>query len=102
MTPAWPGTSSPAGMMPPGMVIPLGGNSTSGPRGSGAIGSGVSGRPGPRNICVEPLDGRSVAFASLREDGSASIDVYDILDGDRWSRKRPGSTWVTSSPASIA
>jgi WD40 repeat protein len=77
---------SPVAMMPHGMVIPRGDFYTGPPMFRGHRVRGVEPSWAAKHLASAP-DGRSVAFASLREDQSASIDVYDVRDEDRWSRK---------------
>ena len=73
-------------MFPHGIVIPRGGFYTGPPMFRGHRVRGVEPSWAAKHLASAP-DGRSVAFASLREDQSASIDVYDVRDANGWSRK---------------
>jgi WD40 repeat protein len=77
---------SPVAMMPLDTVIPPGAFYIGPPKFQGHRVRGVEPSWAAKHLASTP-DGRSVAFASLREDQSASIDVYDGRDADRWSRK---------------
>lgn len=77
---------SPVAAMPHATVIPPGSSYIGPPLFGGRRVRGVEPSWTAKNLAAAP-DGRSVAFASLREDQSASIDVYDVRDANQWSRK---------------